>query len=140
VADAWLLDTGFLIAVVDVSDPHHRVCTDALQIIKGPLLTVEGVLAEATHLLRRVPQGPRHAVEFALGAAAVFFEPSATSLRRALELMDKYRDVPMDWVDALLVVAAEESGITRVLTLDRRGFNTYRAKRTKPFTVLPASK
>ncbi len=51
--------------------------------------------------------------------------------------MDKYRDVPMDWVDALLVVSAEETGVARVLTLDQRGFLSYRMHGRKPFQLFP---
>lgn len=50
--------------------------------------------------------------------------------------MKKYADVPMDFVDALLVVVAEEHKVHDVLTLDRRGFMTYRVGRER-FCVLP---
>jgi predicted nucleic acid-binding protein len=52
--------------------------------------------------------------------------------------MEKYRDVPMDFVDALLVVTAEERGVRDVLTLDRRGFEAYRAHGRERFRVVPA--
>jgi predicted nucleic acid-binding protein len=51
--------------------------------------------------------------------------------------MAKYRDIPMDLLDAMLVVVAEEHGIREVLTLDRRGFNAYRAKGRERFRVFP---
>jgi predicted nucleic acid-binding protein len=53
--------------------------------------------------------------------------------------MDKYKDVPMDFVDALLVSLAEERGIRDVLTLDRRGFETYRAHGRERFRIFPGS-
>lgn len=56
---------------------------------------------------------------------------------RSLGLIDKYRDIPMDWVDALLVVTAEETGINQVLTLDERGFRSYRIHGRKSFRLLP---
>ena len=43
----------------------------------------------------------------------------------------------MDFVDALLVAAAEEFGIRDVLTLDRRGFETYRANGRERFRIAP---
>ena len=51
--------------------------------------------------------------------------------------MEQYADVPMDFVDALLVALAEERSIDEVLTLDRRGFDTYRIRGRKRFSVLP---
>lgn len=43
----------------------------------------------------------------------------------------KYADVAMDFVDALPVVLAEEHKVRDVLTLDRRGFMTCRARRER---------
>ena len=51
--------------------------------------------------------------------------------------MEKYKDIPMDFADATLVVLAEETGINEVFTLDRRGFNSYRIKGKKAFKILP---
>jgi predicted nucleic acid-binding protein len=36
------------------------------------------------------------------------------------ELMEKYRDLPMDLADAALVRVAEHDSMTRIFTLDRR--------------------
>jgi hypothetical protein len=51
--------------------------------------------------------------------------------------MEKYKDVPMDFADATLVVLAEETGIQEVFTLDLRGFSAYRIHGKKGFTVWP---
>ena len=51
--------------------------------------------------------------------------------------MAKYRDVPMDLVDALLVAIAEERHIPDVLTLDRRGFGVYRMRGRTAFRIVP---
>ena len=52
--------------------------------------------------------------------------------------MSKYSDTPMDFADATLVLLAEELGVTEILTLDRRGFSTYRTAKRKGFRLLPA--
>jgi predicted nucleic acid-binding protein len=62
------------------------------------------------------------------------FTPAA--LTTAARLMAKYADTPMDFSDATLVWLAEESGIERVLTLDRRGFQTYRFGRSRRFKLV----
>ena len=51
--------------------------------------------------------------------------------------MTKYHDTPMDLVDALLVVTAEEESVSDILTLDRRGFAKYRIGGRKRFRILP---
>ena len=40
--------------------------------------------------------------------------------------MKKYADTPMDFADATLVMLAEALEVFDVLTLNRRGFSTYR--------------
>lgn len=57
-------------------------------------------------------------------------------IERVMELMYKYRAVPMDLADATLVVPAEERELETVFSLDRR-FRTYRRGRGRPFTILP---
>jgi predicted nucleic acid-binding protein len=52
--------------------------------------------------------------------------------------MRKYRDVPMDYVDADLVAHCEQEGVEKVLTLDVRGFSAFRKLDGKAFTILPA--
>ena len=62
---------------------------------------------------------------------------SQASLRRVAALMEKHRDLPMDFADATLVALAEESQFDQVFTLDRRGFSTYRLHGRKAFHVIP---
>ena len=53
--------------------------------------------------------------------------------------MDDYADQPMDLADASLVTAAENLRTTKIFTLDRRDFLTYRAKigrSSRPFTLV----
>jgi hypothetical protein len=132
-----LLDTGFIVALVNAVDPDHGRCREAWSGLRAQLLTVEGVLVEATYLLRRARGGPAAAINLVLAAGTRLIAPTEPRLVRAVELMQTYRDVPMDLVDALLVVSAEELNITQVLSLDRRGFSAYRANGRRGFEILP---
>jgi predicted nucleic acid-binding protein len=51
--------------------------------------------------------------------------------------MERYRNVPMDFADATLVVLGEELETDWVFTLDGRGFSTYRMNRNRPFQIVP---
>ncbi len=42
----------------------------------------------------------------------------------------------MDYADATLVLLAEALNVNDVLTLDRRGFSTYRFKRRQSFKLV----
>jgi len=60
---------------------------------------------------------------------------STSKLSTAEELMQKYRDLPMDLADASLVILAEELGSGQILSVDYRDVNTYRWKNTEPFQI-----
>jgi predicted nucleic acid-binding protein len=53
-----------------------------------------------------------------------------------VELMEKYRDVPMDFADATLVLLAEGPDLREIPTLDRRGFAAYRTRPGRPFDLV----
>ena len=65
-------------------------------------------------------------VEFLMASgAAITATIRPAALRAASALMKKYRDTPMDFADATVVLLGEELGLIDILTLDRRGFSTY---------------
>jgi uncharacterized protein len=133
-----LLDTGFVVALVNGSDPDHDRCVAVWRELRAALYSVDGVTVEAAHLLGRVRNGAANAVRLIHASGTRLIPTTSERVERALVLMEKYRDVPMDWVDALLVVVAEEERISDVLTLDRRGFDVYRLRGRGRFRILPA--
>jgi hypothetical protein len=50
--------------------------------------------------------------------------------------MKKYRDTPMDDADATLVLLAADLSVADILTLDRRGFSTYRLPNGRAFRLV----
>lgn len=132
-----LLDTGFLVALINAQDPDHLACAAVWSELRRPLVTVEGVLIEAAHLLRRTRGGIQAAWGLLQGSGTAMVPIVPEIIEIALRRMETYRSVPMDLVDGLLVAVAEEQGLHEVLTLDRRGFNTYRLKGRKAFSILP---
>ena len=124
-----LVDTGPLVALFDPKDPSHRRCREILKTLREPLLTTVPVLTEAFHMLSPGSTGADRLRDFIVrgGATVWFFD--ATSLQRAFELMEQYADHSMDLADASLLAAAEVFATTRVFTIDRRDFQTYRIRR-----------
>ena len=133
-----LLDTGPLVTLLDRSEPDYPRVSHFMSRLQGQrLLTTGAVITEAFYFLSEVRNGP--------ASLATFLETSGTEVRDAFtptalsaaaRLMDKYADTPMDFSDATLVWLAEESGIDRVLTLDRRGFLTYRFGKSRRFKLV----
>ncbi|BBL76072.1 hypothetical protein MishRS11D_31700 [Methylomagnum ishizawai] len=64
------------------------------------------------------------------------FQPDFVHLKRMIELMRRYADLPMDFADASLVVLAEHLGHGRIVSTDRRDFHAYRWKNHHPFINL----
>ena len=132
-----LLDTGAWYAILDRGEQAHGRCVEALQRITGRLLSTEAVLTETVWLLEGLREGPRRCAEFVRRGAVILVPTSAKSLDRIVTLMEKYRDVPMDFADATLVTLGEELELDTVLTLGRRGFGVFRLHGRRPFRILP---
>lgn len=134
-----LADSGFWIALGNHRDRHHAVALHAAErYAPQGFVTTWPVLTEVTHLLlARV--GAHQAVAFmrsvADGACRVFELPEQAP-QRAAELMSRYRNLPMDVADASLLILAEELDEGRILSTDRRDFDGYRWKNTRPFENL----
>jgi len=134
-----LVDTGPLVALFDPSDRSHAACEAELgRLGRCRLVTSLSVLTEATFLLDFSTQAQRAVMEFLAAGAVELAEFAPADVARAAALMGKYRDLPMDFADATLVVLAERFDTPWVFTLDRRDFTTYRAGR-KSFRLLPAA-
>lgn len=91
------------------------------------------------YLLGGDSRGPRRLAEFVQAAGVHIFESTQpTQLLAAVSLMEKYADTPMDFADATLVLLSEEAGTNEILTLDRKGFTTFRTRKGKAFRIVPS--
>lgn len=132
-----LLDAGPLVALLDRRDSNHEWAKEQFAAARAPLLTNESVLAEACHLVRRLPGG-RAAVVALVKSGAVAAPFRLDEQANAVEsLLRKYESVPMSLADACLVRMTELRSGSRVLTLDGH-FAIYRGhgRRVIP-TIMP---
>lgn len=133
-----LVDAGPLVALIDRADPEHEACVAALQTIRDPLITVWPAFTEAMYLLSEswlAQKALWSRLETDALTLAALDETDASRLR---ELMEKYRDFPMDLADAALVRVAERESLTQIFTLDRKHFGSYRAARRRRFSLIPS--
>jgi uncharacterized protein len=134
--NACLLDTGPLLALLDRSEPEHNLVRGFMLQFRGArLVTTGAVVTEAS--LSDVQNGSASLASFLDASAAEVrdvFSPNALSA--AVRLMSKYADIPMDFPDATLVWIAQSSGIDGILTLDRRGFSSFRFGKNRRFKLL----
>ena len=133
---ACLIDTGPLVAYLDARDPEHEAVTAWLDGFSGLLLTTSAVITEAMHFVAASREGPELLTEFVhLTGTRVYDCAQPAQLRRAAPLIRKYADTPMDFADASLVLLGDKTRVLNILTLDRRGFSTYRMAKGKAFRL-----
>ncbi len=133
----WLLDTGPLVAYLDRGDPAHAEVADRLDGFRGRLATTSAVVTEAMHLVAADTRGPRAVAELLVAAGvdvADFSRPPEILL--AVELMERYPNLPMDFADATLLLLAEGLACHDLLTLDRRGFSAFRTREGRAMTLV----
>ena len=122
-----IVDTGVWVALANKNDTHHVAAKKSFSQYNEPLITTWCVVTETCYFLQS-RRGVAAAITFMTAMSEGFFEIfdlKDNHVLRMKELMEKYRDVPMDLADASLVVLAEEYKIGRILTLDIKDFGIY---------------
>lgn len=131
---AVLLDTGFLVSLIDDREPLHAAAVRWLSNHHGPLWSVPSVFVETAHFvpgwLR--PQLARAAATGLVRVSA----PDAAGYARIGSLLEKYADAKPDWADIELIWLAEAAGIHRVATLDAADFGVYRIHGRRAFDIV----
>lgn len=132
-----ILDTGPIVALLDKKDPCHDWVVPKFNQLRGRLVTSGAVVTEATFFLQDARDGMDRLLELLECLSIEVFDVFQTRhIRAASLLMRRYADTPMDFADATLVVLAAELATNRVVTLDERGFRTYRHGRGQAFQLL----
>jgi predicted nucleic acid-binding protein len=63
--------------------------------------------------------------EWVLKKGVILYNVECEGISRIIELIQKYSDLPMDFADASLVLAAEKTGIRNIISIDS-DFDVYR--------------
>jgi hypothetical protein len=132
-----LCDAGVLLCLVDRTQPQHKACRDAVMCLPSPLLTTWSCLTEAMYLAlhRGGWTMQKQLGQLLLDKLLMVYEIQEKDYSRLMELMEQYRDRPMDLSDATLVLAAERTGDRQILTLDS-DFLFYRIGNRETFDVI----
>ncbi len=133
-----IADTGFWVSLANRKDKYHPLAKKCYQLYHPRLITSHFVMAETCHLLLReigVDAQIKFLQAYSIDAFKVF-HLEKQHLPRLIELMQKYKELPMDLADGSLVILAEQLGHGQILSTDQRDFNTYRWKQNQPFENL----
>src|SRR5437660_3223576 len=106
-----LLDTGFIVALLDRSESFHKMCARTVREVAAPLVTCEAVITESCYLLRNLSGASEAVIENI--AAGIFQVPFQLSRETAgvRQVLRKYRDRKIDLADACLSVWRTSSGL-----------------------------
>jgi uncharacterized protein len=133
-----LADSGFIVALVNRSDQRHAEVVPIYQEY-AEILLPQMVLVEVAYLIGR-DAGISTVVKFLQGLPASRFEvleASAQDLERTAQILEKYADSKVDFVDAIVMAMAERLNIRAILTIDQRDFRLFRPSHCPSFTLRP---
>jgi len=134
-----LIDSGPLIALFDASDKFHFAAIEFLKTNTYPLVTTMASITETSHLLDFNINAQLDFLEWIYRGSIEIYPINSYDLKRIINLMRKYSDVPMDFADACLVYLAEKLQLNMIVTIDR-DFDIYRIKGRKKFKTINLAK
>jgi len=125
-----IVDAGPLIALFDKDDKYHNSVIKFLKTFDGQLITSWPVITEVTHLLSFNVNVQIDFLEWLKRKAVTIVNLENIHLERIIQLSKKYSDVPMDLADSSLIVIAELTNITEIITIDS-DYYIYKTKNKK---------
>lgn len=137
-----IADTSFIVSLVNPRDPDHALVARTARTLRTMPWLPSSALAEICFVLSgRIGRDAATAFVDHAGQGSTSFallEPNLADYRRTAEIMAKYGDSGLDFVDAVIVAVAERLNIGTILTLDHRHFGVVRPRHRAGFELLPA--
>ena len=126
-----VIDAGPLIALFDKSDTYHQKTKQRLEEyrkdVHGRLITTWPIITEVTYILRAHLhlEAQVDFLKWITIGGLEMFDLQKGHLSKIIELQKKYSNLPMDFADATLLIAAESIDINKVFSIDK-DFSIYR--------------
>ncbi|GHU20501.1 pilus biogenesis protein [Betaproteobacteria bacterium] len=120
-----LIDAGPLIALFDRSDHYHQPMLDFLATQRFHFVSTLAVLTEVAHMLDFSVDAQLDFFRWVAANGVQLVDIQQTHIAHVIELTERYADLPMDFADATLVIAAESTGIRNIISIDS-DFDVYR--------------
>lgn len=123
-----VVDTGGILALLDRDDGHHGAVRSLFEREGGRWILPWAILPEVDYLAER-RLGPDVARAFAEDVRDGLFRLDANApkdLPRATALLERYRDLRLGLVDAVVMAQAERHKAEAIVTLDLRHFRAVR--------------
>jgi uncharacterized protein len=136
---ALICDTGPLYAAMDSGDADHATCADLLAGAGEPVLVPAPVVVELDWLAgTRLGPGPFSAfLSDVEDESITVIELVPADYVRVRQLLERYTDLSLGFVDAAVVAVVERLGERKLATLDHHHFGTVRPRHTDALRLLP---
>ena len=123
--DRILIDTGPIYALFHSRDNEHKNIRKFLSENSYRFISTLAVFTEVSYFLSENINAQLSFYEWVTNSGILIADINQHDMPRIAELTKKYSDLPMDFADATLVVAAEKTGIREIISLDK-DFDVYR--------------
>jgi predicted nucleic acid-binding protein len=135
---ALICDTGPLYAAMDRSDADHGVCSELLGsdelVVPSPVVVELDWLASA----RLGPDPFRAFLADVEDGMITVVELGHEDYGRVRELLSRYADLNLGFVDAAVLAVVERLNEKTLATLDRRHFSILRPRHVAALELVPA--
>lgn len=128
-----LLDAGLLIALFNRRDKYHGIARDYFARTTAFYFTTWPVITEAGHFLGA---DSRAALVGMVADGVINIQEITDSAPRMVQLLKRYADQGPDIADISLIVAAEQSAISDIVTVDKADFSVYRINGRRAFNLV----
>ena len=136
---ALICDTGPLYAAMDIADQDHVACARLFETTDEQVLVPAPVVVELDWLVGQ-RLGPDAFLSFladSLDGLLEVVDLQTQDYLRVRELLDRYRDLALGFVDAAVLSVVERLGETKLATLDHRHFTIVRPRHVPAIRLVP---
>lgn len=137
--ESLIIDTGIVYALADRKDKWHASAARFMSNFRGRLFVPSSIVPEACYLLNTYlgQEAELSFVQSLVDREMALEHLTFHDLPRIVELLKKYHDSNIGFVDASVVAMAERLKVCGLLTTDRRHFAAIKPQHCKEFTLLP---
>lgn len=137
--DTIIIDTGIVYALADRKDTWHKKSVDFMEKFGGRLILPSPAIPEVCYLMNKFlgEAVERKFLDSLIRRELLTEHFNIHDLKRSGEILKKYRDLNIGFVDASIVAISERLGISKILTADRRHFSAIQPGHCAAFTLLP---
>jgi predicted nucleic acid-binding protein len=124
---------------MDRADQDHDACARLLETIDEQVIVPSPVLVELDWVAGQRLQ-PDAFLNFLADVDAGrlrIVDVEMDDYRRVSELLDRYRDLPLGFVDAAVIALVERLKETKLATLDHRHFTVVRPRHVPALRLIP---